>query len=324
MILDTGSAVAGRACPLHYRYRPTDLAAQPPAFSCDTLYVVGGLYGNVRALDTVLELFDAEPALNKRLVFNGDFHWFDVDRSSFERINGEVARFDAIRGNVETEIADPLADDSAGCGCGYPDWVGDGVVERSNRIIRRLRATAQAFPGSCEQLRRLPMWLKVLVGNCRVGVVHGDAHSLAGWDFAPEALADPAHRARLPADFDAAQVDVFASTHTCSPVLHRWGSNGQQILVNNGAAGMPNLAGEAAGLLTRIATTAPIDGRQSRAGLCRPDGICIDLLAIGYDDARWRRDFCAAWPPGSDAHDSYWRRISGQGGVAGPIDGVDR
>ncbi len=316
------SSAPGRSCPLNYRYRPEDIAAGEAAFGCELLYIVGGLYGNLPALETVLQQFEDEPVADKRLVFNGDFHWFDVDPSAFERIDREIARFDAIRGNVETEIADPGLDAEAGCGCGYPDWVGDGVVERSNRIIERLRATAQGFPDRCKRLVALPMWLSVQVGDCRVGIVHGDAHSLAGWDFAPEALADPTHRERVRASFEPAQVDVFASTHTCSPVLQSWGGPGQRVLVNNGAAGMPNLAGEHAGLLTRIATRPLADARLRRAGLRRSDGICVDLVAIDYDDTRWQRDFRAAWPAGSDAHASYWSRISGQGGA--PVSSLAR
>ena len=40
------------ACPVAYHYRPEDLAG-PPAFSCTTLYVAGGLYGNPYALDAI-------------------------------------------------------------------------------------------------------------------------------------------------------------------------------------------------------------------------------------------------------------------------------
>lgn len=301
------TATPGRSCPLHYRYRPEDMAVDA-AFRCDTLYVVGGLYGNTAALDEVLRLFAAEPAADKRLVFNGDFHWFDTDPAAFARINVAVLSADATRGNVETEIADPGADTAAGCGCGYPGWVGDGVVERSNRILARLRQTAQEFPEECERLLALPMWLRVDVGGCRVAIVHGDAESLAGWGFAQEHLADPAHRDRVAGWFDRAQVDVFASSHTCLPVLQAW-NDSARALVNNGAAGMPNLAGAREGLLTRIART-PYTGAERRFGQ-RQGAVHIDGLAIRYDEARWQRDFLAQWPSGSDAHASYWPRIEG-------------
>ena len=86
----------GRSCPLHYRYAPTSFARDAEA-ECETLYVVGGLYGNESALNSVLELFDREIG-HKRLVFNGDFNWFNVAPASFESINRRVLGFDALRG----------------------------------------------------------------------------------------------------------------------------------------------------------------------------------------------------------------------------------
>ena len=148
----------GRSCPLHYRYRASDFAL-PAHDRCEVLYVVGGLYGNVQALQRVIALFERERG-DKRLVFNGDFHWFDVDPRAFERIQRGVSGFDATRGNVETELAAADAPDGidAGCGCAYPEWVGDGVVERSNRILARLRDTARSVAGACDALQALPMW----------------------------------------------------------------------------------------------------------------------------------------------------------------------
>jgi hypothetical protein len=132
----------GRSCPLHYRYAPADLAHEPDLIT-ETLYVIGGLYGNRLALDVVLGL-DAKEARPATLAFNGDFNWFDVDDAGFAAINEEVLKHHAIRGNVETEIADE--DESAVCGCACPDWVSDAEVERSTAIIARLRTTARRHP----------------------------------------------------------------------------------------------------------------------------------------------------------------------------------
>jgi len=304
------ASAPGRSCPLHYRYRPRDLAQRAGA-NCEVLYVVGGLYGNVQALQRVVGLFEAEHG-DKRLVFNGDFHWFDVAADSFMRIQRGVLAFDATRGNVETELAMPSADGhDAGCGCAYPDWVGDAVVERSNRIVARLRETARTVPGACRELAALPMWQRIDVGGHRVAIVHGDAQSLAGWGFAQETLHRPDEQRRALQWFDEAQVDLFASSHTCSPVFQGFPARGRAfapLVLNNGAAGMPNLAGAREGLLTRIATR-PFAGPQRRFGLQR-GGLHIDAIAIDYDDAAWQRSFLAQWPPGSDAHASYWSRIS--------------
>lgn len=303
-------AAPGRSCPLHYRYPPSVFAKAAP-MRCEVLYVVGGLYGNQPALDQVLALFEQERG-DKRLVFNGDFNWFDIDPAAFERLNACVLSHTALRGNVETELA---ADDtSAGCGCAYPHWVGDGVVERSNRILQRLRDTARGFPQLRQRLAALPMWARADVAGLRVAIVHGDAQSLAGWGFAPEHLRSATHRATVRQWFEQAQVDAFACSHTCLPVFHALPMAGRAtdaLVLNNGATGMPNFRGETAGLFTRIAVR-PFAGAQAalRHGLRAGDAF-VDALAVDSATPAWRAQFLQQWPPGSDAHASYWARIEG-------------
>ncbi len=308
-------AAPGRTCPLHYRYRPADFAAAP-AQTCDTLYVVGGLYGNTEALAQVLALFEQERG-HKRLVFNGDFNWFNIDPAAFESINTQVLQHSALRGNVETEIAaDAEGDSDAGCGCAYPAWVGDVVVERSNRILQRLRATARQFPQLTQQLAALPMWARVDVAGLRVAVVHGDAESLAGWGFAQEHLQIAGHRATVRGWFAAAQVDAFACSHTCLPVFQCLPMPGRVVapmVLNNGATGMPNFRGDTAGLVTRI-STRPFDDtagplRARRHGL-RAGAAFVDAIAVNSASAAWRTAFLQQWPAGSDAFDSYWQRMA--------------
>ena len=290
----------GRSCPVGYRYGARALAA-PAALRVDTLWVAGGLYGNVFALERLLELYRGEPG-RKALVFNGDFHWFDVDAADFLRVNRSVLEHCATRGNVETELASPA--EGAGCGCGYPDWVGDEDVARSNRIIERLRQTARVVPGAAAALAALPMHLVAQVGGERVGVVHGDADSLAGWGFSQEVLAgvDGVRAAR--AACARAGVRVFASSHSCLPVLQLLEAD--LAVVNNGAAGMPNFAGTRFGLATRISL------RRGRGALYRAQvaGLSVEAVALEYDAAAWERSFLSQWPPGSDAYRSYYRRIA--------------
>jgi hypothetical protein len=309
-------AAPGRSCPLHYRYRPEALAVAAPAQlqALDVLYVVGGLYGNEPALHRVLELFEAEPG-EKRLVFNGDFHWFDADPAVFARIQQAVMSHAATRGNVETELADDSASADAGCGCAYPEWVGDGVVERSNRILTRLRGAVTAAQRA--ELAALPMTLRADVAGVRIGIVHGDAESLAGWGFAQEHLQEPAQRQQAEGWLVRAQVHAFACSHTCLPVFQRLGVGVQAgWVLNNGAAGMPNFSGETAGLLTRIARE-PFAGPQRRYGvvLAGGEGAVVHAEAIGLDidTPRWHAQFIAQWPAGSDAHASYFERL-----IAGP------
>jgi hypothetical protein len=294
----------GRGCPLAYRYGARALAGAA-TLAVDTLWVAGGLYGNRFALERLLELYDAEPG-PKALVFNGDFHWFDVDPQDFAAVNRAVLGQRATRGNVETELAEPH--DGAGCGCGYPEWVGDAEVERSNRIMERLRRTAGALPEALAALRGLPAFEVAEVGGERVAIVHGDADSLAGWAFSQESLATPAGVAAARAAFAAANVSVFASSHTCLPVLQRFESGGAQrarAVANNGAAGMPNFAGSACGLATRVALTP---GRRALHRL-RLGRLHVEAQPIDYDPQAWRRRFLEQWPAGSDAHCSYYERI---------------
>lgn len=156
----------GRGCPLSYRYGVAAFHGAA-ALAADTLWIAGGLYGNRYALQSLLEAVDAEPGTTA-LIFNGDFHWFDAEPAEFERIDATVAGFPATRGNVETEVADPAA--GAGCGCAYPDWVGDAAVERSNAIIARLRAAARASGRDLARLASLPMTLVAEVGGERFGI----------------------------------------------------------------------------------------------------------------------------------------------------------
>lgn len=315
----TAGMAPGRSCPLHYRYRP-EVFASPPSdglADLEVLYVVGGLYGNPFALDRVLELFDRETG-RKSLVFNGDFHWFDADPAVFERVQRGVLAHGALRGNVETEIAAEEGGDAdgadAGCGCGYPEWVGDGVVERSNRILGRLRHAATDAQRA--RLAALPMWQRADVGGVRIGIVHGDAQSLAGWGFAQEHLRSEPHRREVRAWFDRAEVDAFACTHTCLPVfqgLREHRRVAPRWVLNNGAAGMPNFAGDGAGLLTRIALRA-FRGTVRRLGLTIGPGpnlrVHAEAIAIEIDATAWQREFLRQWPVGSDAHASYFERIA--------------
>ncbi len=301
--------VPGRTCPLSYHYGPEVFREPPcePLTDLEVLYVVGGLYGNERALIEVLRLFSLESG-RKRLVFNGDFHWFDVDPERFSRIQQAVLGHTALRGNVETELAEPHLQVDAGCGCAYPEWVGDEVVDRSNRILRRLwRAATEAHR---QELAALPMWLTATVGECRLGIVHGDAQSLAGWGFAQESLRDPTGLRQVREWFDRARVHAFASTHTCLPVFQRVNLGGESVegwVFNNGATGMPNFRGDSAGLVTRIALE-PCDRSLSRGGV-RCHGVHVDAVAVSTDHAAAEREFLSQWPAGSDAHLSYYNRI---------------
>jgi hypothetical protein len=291
---------AGRVCPIDYNYSPS-VFARAADFQAETLYIVGGLYGNLDALTAIEAMAARERAT---IVFNGDFHWFDADADWFADIERKVAPYQSLRGNVETEIA-RNADIGAGCGCAYPESVSGDVVTRSNEILTLLQ---QVTPQAARQrLGALPMHLVASVGALRVGIVHGDAAALAGWRFAQDEL-DNSKRLPWLADVQRnAQVDIFASTHTCAAALRDPALPGGRLtIINNGAAGMPNFSGNRCGVITRIATTpsphAPL------YGVAR-DGVHVDALAVAYDTDAFLARFLRRWPQGSPAYQSYFNRI---------------
>ena len=309
----------GRFCPLAYRYQPEALVG-PAQLEAETLYVVGGLYGNLAALRAVLERADREPGGPATVAFNGDFHWLDVDPQEFEAISETVMAHHATMGNVEAELA---SDEDAGCGCAYPDYIGDEVVDRSNQIMTRLRATASRFPSLVRRLGELPRHLTASVGGHRVGILHGDPESLAGWRLALEAMepGDPLVRRQVGWDgqpttatdlldwFARAEVDVFASTHTGLPYAqlvpdgrHPW------LVINNGAAGLGNFAGTSYGVMTRLSGD-PHPPADSLYGVSI-GGLRGDALPVWFDPAQWKQRFLAQWPPGSPGHRSYVTRIT--------------
>ncbi len=294
---------SGRDCPRSYRYAARDLA-RPVELNTDTVYVVGGLYGNLEALQVVLAMAQREEA-PVTVVFNGDFNWFNVDPASFEEVNRLVLRQVALRGNVETELAAEESD--AGCGCGYPNWVEEAEVRQSNAVFARLQSTAHRFPELRRRLGNLPMSLVVQVGGIRVGVVHGDSEALNGWGFSHERLDDPTHWPWVRQAFDEADLQIFASSHTCLPVLREYAfPEGRRVVINNGAAGMPNFSGMQWSLASRISIRPARN--DALYGLLL-QGVYVEALSLAYDVSAWRQQFLMNWGPGTPAYDSYMDRI---------------
>ena len=291
---------AGRDCPLDYRLAQ-DAFAGEALFDCQTLYVVGGLYGNRQALAALEKRLAAEPGA--RAIFNGDAHWFDRDPAIFQAIEQGLSGHLALRGNVETELG-RAADSGAGCGCAYPLSVDEAVVERSNAIQVELTRTVKDLPGMAEHLAARPATALLSVGGRRVAVSHGDEQSLAGWNCSREALGEPQRQQQLDQWLAANRLSVLASSHTCSAVALNLN---QGALINNGAAGMPNFAGGRYGLLSRIATSP----HAAALYRCERDWLFIEALPLNYDHHAFLADFDRQWPAGSPAALSYRSRILG-------------
>src|SRR5437763_14878861 len=122
------------------------------------------------------------------------------------------------------------------------------------------------------------MHLVAEIAGLRIGIVHGDAESLAGWQFSQEAP-----RVR---EFDAPR--------------------GKALIVNNGAAGMPNFRDTRFGLVTRIAS---IPSAQALYG-ARLGATVVEAVPVRYDHEAWMARFDRVWPAGSPAALPYRKRIA--------------
>lgn len=185
-------------------------------------------------------------------------------------------------------------------------------------------------------MRDLPLTSVVTVGGCRVGVVHGDPDSLAGWGFGAEMMPplDASLRGSLgvppgeftPEDavevwFDQARVTAFACTHTCLAYAQgvRLPEGRRGAVFNNGSAGMPNFNDCLYGVITRVSqdTSPPKDSLYgvTLAGEVPGSAVRIDAVPVHYDvDAFWKW-FGGIWEVASPAYISYAGRI--RGGVKG-------
>lgn len=305
----TAGPSPGRSCPVTYRTRAATIATLTP-LRADSFFVVGGLYGNLEALDAIEALAEHEAALGlprPRLVFNGDFHWFDAEPGWFAQVQRRVGAHFASLGNVEAELIDPQP--GTGCGCAYPPSTPEQTVAWSNEIMARLQEAARGAGRLVSDLGALSPQLRLQVGDCRVGVVHGDPDSLAGWGLELEAMppvgdSDP----RLEEWFRDAHVDLLASSHTCRCFAQNF--PGDRAVFNNGAAGMPNFADDHRIMITRVARHPPVlpDDHSSLCG-ARVRGAHVDAVLLPWDREAFLRRFDRVWPPESPAQLSYRRRI---------------
>ena len=118
--------------------------------------MVGGLYGNIPALEAIEQLARREPA-RVEIVFNGDFHWFDATSERFTEMDRRVSASRSLRGNVEAELA--RADD-VGAGLrlrlSRRRGRGDSRSDRIGFLSACARASTRCQPVR-DQLGRLPM-----------------------------------------------------------------------------------------------------------------------------------------------------------------------
>lgn len=182
--------------------------------------LLGGVYGNDRALDAVLD--DARRRGAERIYCLGDLGGFGPHP---ERIVPRLreASIGCVQGNYDRAIADGAAD----CGCGYTD-------PRDNAFARISYAyTLRRTPDDQRRwLGRLPPFLRVTVGDAPVLLVHGSPRRQN--EFLWESTSP---NGMLEAFCRAWDADVLAFTHTGLRWHRRLPS--ERHAVNVGAAGRP-------------------------------------------------------------------------------------
>lgn len=298
---------AGRVCPVDYHLDQTVWASEPAPEHCfNTLLVVGGLYGNPFAGEEVRRIAAAEAELlggagRVGVVYNGDMHWFDRTAEEFARVEQLAKGGTPLVGNVEAEVRRD-SDVGVGCGCAYPSCTDDASVSRSNRIHRMMRDAVRQQPELVELLQGRPGHMVAQVGDCKVGITHGDEKLLGGWDCSLEQLEQVTRQAELSSFMAANGIDVFATTHTCAAVAAKLSAG---VVINNGAAGLPTFRGQRFGILTRIADT-PCEEALYR---CEHKGLFIEAVPVHYDHEAFLAWFDSLWPRRSPAEVSYRKRI---------------
>ncbi len=243
------------------------------------------------------------------MVLNGDIHWFDKTAENFANIENRISSYTPLVGNVEAELR-RQDDIGVGCGCAYPDCTADDAVARSNRIHKMLSFALECTPSLKTCLEGRPATLVASVAGRRIGITHGDEKLLGGWDNSRETLQDILRQDEVDQFMAAQNLDVFTTTHTCAPAALRLARG---VVINNGAAGLPNFEDQDYGLCIRIATTPQEDSLFE----CELDGLFVQAIPLRYDQTAYLQWFDALWAPTSAAALSYRDRI-----VSGPEDHI--
>ena len=285
----------GRNCSLEYILRK-DWTKKSKKLEEEVIYIVGGLYGNRYALEIINKMAHDE---NAKIVFNGDMHWFDIEKEDFLKIE-ELSK-DSIKllGNVEFELLNNTS--SLGCGCNYPEDVSDGVVERSNVIHNMMKENIKGNQILNDIKERSKTLVLDFFGK-KIAITHGDEKSMSGWKCSNDNLKLESRKKELDNWFKENDIDILATTHTCLAVVY---DNGRNIVINNGAAGMANIKGETFGLFTRIAKNSHKKAIYSEYR----DGLYVELVKVDFNIEKFKLWFEKVWPDDSPASISYKNRI---------------
>ena len=165
-----------------------------------------------------------------------------------------------------------------------------------------LLIAVDAHPELKGPLMGRPATMVVDVAGFRVGITHGDEKLIGGWDCSRESLQDVMRQDEVDCFMRRCSLDVFTTTNTCAPVAL---GLSRGLVVNNGAAGLPNFAGQRFGLVVRIAAKPRKDALfEAQVG-----DLHVQAIPLRYDHDAFLGWFDALWDETSPASISYRDRI---------------
>ena len=244
---------------------------------------------------------------NNRLIFNGDFHWLNKKKEEFIAVQEFINKHIAIKGNIEDSLSNPKNFNN--CNCDYPDYFPPEETIYSNEIFSQLKKTYLLCDEYKNDLNKLDTHFYISIKNGpNVFVTHGDLLSLNGWSFSSQSIREVKKEDFLNF-FNLVNADVIVSSHTCLPVfcnaIHRNGE--EKLLLNNGAAGMPNFRNKEFGIIIRISSTEFPDEKVLYRK--RIKNYFFEAIKLEYANENFVKDFLSNWPFKSPGYKAYFDRI---------------
>ena len=189
------------------------------------LVVFGGVYGNLAALESLLDWAAKRGAAANQFVCTGDLAAYCADGAAVcELVRKELAgRAILIRGNCERA----LAEDAEDCGCGFES--GSACAILSDAWFRHARSTIP--PESKQWMGSLPARRNFIFAGRRIAAVH--AGSGADNEFIFSSTPEREKRRQLA----ALEADGVICGHSGIPFSELVGGN--LMWHNSGALGMP-------------------------------------------------------------------------------------
>ena len=265
--------------------------------------VIGGLYGNMQSLKEIKKY-----EKNNQLIFNGDFHWLNKKKEEFVAVQEFINNHIALKGNIEESLSNSKNFDN--CNCDYPDYFPPEETIYSNEIFSQLKKTYLSCEDYKNHFDQLGTQLYIPIKNGpNIFITHGDLQSLSGWMFSVRSI-NKINKGKFLKFFNKVNADVIISSHTCLPVFcHATDTNGEdKLLLNNGAAGMPNFRNKNFGIIIRISSSKSIDEKVLYRKKIK--NYFFEAIKLEYSNKNFIKEFLINWPSKSSGYKAYFDRIS--------------